>query len=563
MGRTRVVLVTGAAALACLGLAALPAVADRGPGTSLTVQITMLPQHVPGDVTVTGPHHFFRFLFRTQTLQHLEPGSYTVKAGPVRFGPTTYYPATPVATTQLTAGQQGSVEVDYADVVPDTTKVAAPATVTGLSGSPGSGPATLTLSSLPAGLTSGDVIAIGISLATPNGFLGKVTSITQTGTAFSVATVPATLYDALPQGVIDPSATEPEQTEPLEDNLSCGAGASLSVTGSVALTPGYEFSVQWAHHTVTSATVQGSETLTQQLQAAVEGHASCTLEQQPLLKEPITFEPIEVQVGLIPVVLVPQLQFYLDASASTSASLTMGETFQATATAGVNYANGQLTPVSQFTTTFTPQPPTPDLQADLSASVGPVLEVLIDDFAGPQVNLGASLDLHVAPLDSPAWTLTGGLNAGAGLTIPLLSFTAADPSIISYTKLLASSPPVITTTSLPGGTVGTSYDQTLQATSGIAPYTWSVTSGTLPPGLSLNTKTGEITGAPTQPGSFSFTVQVVDGSTALLSPNGQQATAQEAITVAPAGNPGPSPTPTPTTSGLPSPNPSPTVTSGP
>ena len=52
MGRTRIALVAAAAALACLGLAVLPAAAS-GPAASLTVRISMLPGNVPGDVNAT------------------------------------------------------------------------------------------------------------------------------------------------------------------------------------------------------------------------------------------------------------------------------------------------------------------------------------------------------------------------------------------------------------------------------------------------------------------------------------------------------------------------------
>ena len=44
--------------------------------------------------------------------------------------------------------------------------------------------------------------------------------------------------------------------------------------------------------------------------------------------------------------------------------------------------------------------------------------------------------------------------------------------------------PLITTTSLPGGTTGTAYSATLQASGGTTPYSWTVSSGTLPAGLS-------------------------------------------------------------------------------
>ncbi len=69
---------------------------------------------------------------------------------------------------------------------------------------------------------------------------------------------------------------------------------------------------------------------------------------------------------------------------------------------------------------------------------------------------------------------------------------------------------VVTTTSLPEGEIGVSYYATLAATSGAAPYTWSIPSGGLPRGLSLDTATGVITGSPTTAGTFSLSVEATD-----------------------------------------------------
>jgi len=72
---------------------------------------------------------------------------------------------------------------------------------------------------------------------------------------------------------------------------------------------------------------------------------------------------------------------------------------------------------------------------------------------------------------------------------------------------------VVATSSLPDGTVGSSYSQTLTATGGDTFSTqrsWSLVSGTLPPGLSLTVATGVISGTPTDTGSFPFTAQVKD-----------------------------------------------------
>src|SRR5664280_2382787 len=68
----------------------------------------------------------------------------------------------------------------------------------------------------------------------------------------------------------------------------------------------------------------------------------------------------------------------------------------------------------------------------------------------------------------------------------------------------------ITTTSLPTGNVAIFYDSQLMATGGTTPYTWSLTSGALPPGLSLTAATGVISGTPTTTGSYPITVQVTD-----------------------------------------------------
>ena len=69
--------------------------------------------------------------------------------------------------------------------------------------------------------------------------------------------------------------------------------------------------------------------------------------------------------------------------------------------------------------------------------------------------------------------------------------------------------PTITTTSLPGGTVGTAYSQQLQATVGTGALSWTISAGTLPPPLTLSSG-GVISGTPSTPGTFNFTVQATD-----------------------------------------------------
>ncbi len=65
---------------------------------------------------------------------------------------------------------------------------------------------------------------------------------------------------------------------------------------------------------------------------------------------------------------------------------------------------------------------------------------------------------------------------------------------------------------LPPGSIGVFYSQTMTASGGVAPYTFTVFAGALPTGLSLNSITGVISGSPQGSGLFSFTIQATDAN---------------------------------------------------
>ena len=153
--------------------------------------------------------------------------------------------------------------------------------------------------------------------------------------------------------------------------------------------------------------------------------------------------------------------------------------------------------------------------------------------ASPQASgTGITVTVTLSGTATAAGTHTVGLTSatlGAGITAPgtvtrtvtasenvttgnTFAFTFTMPAnavndlVVTHTFSAAPSAPVITTTSLPNGTTGTPYTQTLTAT-GSAPITWSIINGSLPAGLTLNMTTGVISGTPTASGSFTFTVQ--------------------------------------------------------
>src|ERR1044071_1523138 len=96
-------------------------------------------------------------------------------------------------------------------------------------------------------------------------------------------------------------------------------------------------------------------------------------------------------------------------------------------------------------------------------------------------------------------TFTGGfvfhLRAALLLSIAIATATAQNP------------PLTIVTTTLPLAYTAGNYLQTLNATGGTPPYSWTLLGGTLPPGLTLSS-TGLITGSPTGTGMSALAVQV-------------------------------------------------------
>ena len=113
-------------------------------------------------------------------------------------------------------------------------------------------------------------------------------------------------------------------------------------------------------------------------------------------------------------------------------------------------------------------------------------------------------------------SLAGGIISGTPVAAGSSSFTIKVTDSVSASASaalsLAINAPVlsITTSSLPPGSIGAAYSQGLNASGGSPPYTWSLATGSFPPGLGL--AGGVISGTPTIVGSSSFTIRVTDSA---------------------------------------------------
>jgi len=170
--------------------------------------------------------------------------------------------------------------------------------------------------------------------------------------------------------------------------------------------------------------------------------------------------------------------------------------------------------------------------------------------SAPQGVVGVAYNLTLAGRGGTtpyAWSLSNGsLPAGLMMTRDgVISGTPTANGSSSFTIGLTDSehPPAvatagltiqinaslsITTSSLPDGKTGIPYSATLAATGGIAPYKWSVTQGSLPAGLMLDTSAGVISGTPMGPGTTNFTIGVSDSANPV-----ENATVALSIVIAP------------------------------
>lgn len=105
--------------------------------------------------------------------------------------------------------------------------------------------------------------------------------------------------------------------------------------------------------------------------------------------------------------------------------------------------------------------------------------------------------------------------SGSWSVSPLLSSVGNSPSrswgvFLNLTGNCPGTPLAITCGSPPTGVIGSPYAHTFPVTGGVSPFTFAITAGSLPPGLTLNTSSGAVTGTPTTAGTYPITVQVTD-----------------------------------------------------
>ena len=195
----------------------------------------------------------------------------------------------------------------------------------------------------------------------------------------------------------------------------------------------------------------------------------------------------------------------LQASGETNGIHFLSNVNDATAVANLKVSGNAMVKASNIITTKDGTGSAPELKPAASGSDG--TGGIIWDGKEGTVYGDVTLQEDLKIGEGESLTLDDGASLNAGNHNVIVDGGTLDKSLANSLGDRVKYAPTITTTTLPNGTVGTAYNQTLIA-DGTAPITWSVTGGSLPDGLSLS-EDGVLSGTPTAETAekdFTFTV---------------------------------------------------------
>ncbi|WP_353069585.1 putative Ig domain-containing protein [Tunturibacter empetritectus] len=409
---------------------------------------------------------------------------------------------------------------------------------TTLSATGGTAPYTWSVTGLPAGLTLGSngVIA-GTPTATGSFPISVIVTDSQSPAKTASATIPLAVTAAIaPLAITTTTFAGATSTQPYTTTLSATggtapytwsvtglpAGLTLGSNGVIAGTPTAtgNFSISVTVTDSQSPAKTASATISLAVTAAIAplsitsttfAGATSTQPYTTTLSAtggtaPYTWSVTGLPAGLTlgsngVIAGTPTATGNFSISVTVTDSQSPAKTASATISLAVTAA---IAPLSITSTTFAGATSTQPYTTTLSATGGTA------PYTWSVTGLPAGLALGSNGVIAGTPTATGNFSISVTVTD---SQSPAKTASATISLAVTATPLTITTSTLPSGTESTAYSSTLQASGGTPAYTWSISTGSLPAGLTLAATTGVISGTPSVTGTSSFTATVSDNGT--------------------------------------------------
>jgi len=366
------------------------------------------------------------------------------------------------------SGESCTVQIDrdktvfatfaFAEVkIPETTKVLDAATMAYLIRQEGSTYYFDLQAVAVAALQPGDVIVSAVG----EGLLRKVTAVNVSGEEIAVQTADATLQDIIERGTIILRKT----LEPADVQSAQVLGSEASPSGDIAAASLMDFNLNIDTELAPGVKAYGKASFNADLEIAIsfdgwdwgcscfpvrEAKAVLTTQnfnELGLLAEAkfsfskekeiakYTFAPIWITVGPVPVGFFPELSLAVGVEGHAGAKMESKVTLENKYTVGVRYQRGSgWRPVNDYARDFTYTPPTLSAEAEAKAYVAPELSVKVYGVVGPYFGLEGYLRVKAEPLETPWWSLYGGIGASAGFEVSALGVELGDYSWPLWSK---------------------------------------------------------------------------------------------------------------------------------
>jgi formylglycine-generating enzyme len=360
-------------------------------------------------------------------------------------------------------------------IIPDTTKVLTSETLEYLESISNDGK-TFTFSQTTGDLSDvreGEVIVGDVNAASQNGFLRKVTSITNDGSKIVVETEDASLDDAIQDGNINIEfelSPDDIQDSMMMDGVSLqkspkaisGAQFEYSIDDVVlydddgdldteddqvvakgnlkyTIEPDVDIKIRDFNQKYMKFAVKSTETSTIEIESEVQESIQKRIEIASHTLAPIT---IPIGLGLFPIVFTPKISVYVGANGEVHVGVSAGATQETTSTSGLKIENGTWSPINEFSNDFTFSPPTLSAGLDVKGYSGLSLSMLVYGVVGPHADITLYLLLEANPLETPWWNLFAGLDITIGVKLEIftIKIQAYEKKVIEYKELIASAP---------------------------------------------------------------------------------------------------------------------------